>query len=356
MSIISVISAQKQSFRLNCKTTKDDVDLYRCGSTGILNNSPPNITLPSRTTLRDIRRILLSASGTNNKNSLKDLLNLEPFEIFENLETIEIETHTLSSMALTNSMANLTVLKIYGNKLKTFTTSELTEEMKMETLIVSNNKISTLDKGLFDKMPNLNTLNFNHNNIKSFDSEILKPSTMLQTLDLSFNQIKKLDITFWQSISSSVEVIRLNENEIGEFPSGAFKKLTKLEKLNLSKNKLKSFVTADLKLMAPTVEIFLVDNEISKIGFNGLKNLKSLTLDMNMITKLEEKLFAKDITFDLLSFGDNKMNQIEKSFMKRQKVMKTFQYSKNPCVIPGPTANKNQMMENMENCFNNFKS
>jgi Leucine-rich repeat (LRR) protein len=285
-----------------------------------------------------------------------DGLNLDQFKIFPNMKQLYTENYFFPSLILSDSLlsTNLISVVIWSASLTTFK-STATKDLELEELSLCFNEITVIEKGTFDKMPKLKRLDLTWNKMTSIDANTFKPLKALQRIKLSKNLIKSGQNIF-QAIPPSVSMIYFAEAEIIRLPIEAFKTLPNLKLLNLDGNKLTYFVAKTLGLGESLTELSLESNQLISFSGNGIKNCTTLNLDKNKLTKIVNDMFEKNIVFDSISFSENQVSKIEKSFMERQNVLQTSQYSKNPCITPGPTEDKQMMMENMENCFPNLRS
>jgi hypothetical protein len=287
-------------------------------------------------------------------------LSLDQFKIFPNMNSFFSENYVFPSLTFSDSLpsTNMITVLIWSASLTTFK-STATKDLKLEDLSLCFNDIKAIEKGAFDKMPKLKRLDLTWNKMTSIDANTFKPLKALQRIKLSRNSIKS-DINFWQAIPPSVSMIYFAESGINRLPNGAFKTLPNLQLLNLDKNKLSSFVARNLGLGESLKELSIENNQLTNFSGNGLKNCKKLNLDKNQLTKIGSNMFDKNIVFDSISFSENQVNQIEKSFLERQNVLNISQYARNPCISSVPmsvqTEDKQMMMENMENCFKNLNA
>jgi Leucine-rich repeat (LRR) protein len=304
--LIHVKEFETQSLSMSCDFEKDK-GLAQCSNVTFIASSTPKIVLRSKIKVEDIREMELRNPFAYQRQNLKDLRDLEPFKVLKKLEVLDINGYTLDLIRLTDAMVNLRMLRLCSNGLKSFRTA-LKIPAKLQNLWICVNKISFDDERMFDKLRNLNYLGLRRNEIKSINGKIFEPLMMLRKLDLGENKLKIISVEFMQRIPSTVTNLTLDGNEISNI-------------------------------------------QIKNINAAAIKNLKNLKLDRNNLTRIANEMFPKNIVFDSLSFSQNKIEIIEKSFIERQNMMLTSEYSQNPCVTPGITETKQQMMENMKNCF-----
>jgi hypothetical protein len=298
----------------------------------------------------------ISLSVEDAPYNAKDL-NLDYFKMFTKMTKFWSEESKFPSLILSLSLpyTNLVELTFYSAGMSTFKSNLGSRKLKLELLSICYNDLTALEKGIFAGLPNLKTLDLTGNKITTIDVQTLSPLKALKLIDLSSNSFKNFNLTFWQAIPSSVAKMVFDQNDINGIPKGAFRSFSNLTSLSLKTNKLKTFIAQNLGFGINLQELLLDSNQISRFNVTGLRNIKNLTLDSNELKTIQSRMFERNIVFNILSFSGNKVEMIEKSFMERQKALKTYQYSKNPCVTPGPTEDKKMMMENMENCFNKFK-
>jgi hypothetical protein len=360
VSLVSTVLTQSQSNQkfspqlyIDCTFEKPDLI---CDGIKLFNGTVPEIIiLPKGKQQRDFASIKLDPQ--NGKISLKGL-SLDHFKAFSNMTHFWSVNVVFPSVTLRDSLpyTKLISLTVSTANMTSFNSILKDKKLKLEKLSLNFNQLSSFPKGTFDCMPDLNTLELAENKFQSFDAKIFKPLKKLKLIRLNGNFVKNLNLAFFQAIPPSVTLFHFASSGIVKLPAGAFRSLPNITYINLTSNKLKTFIASKLGL-GDSIEVIVIDsNQLTELDVKGCKNLKTIEMDNNKLTEIRNNIFNEEIVFKTISFSSNKVKAIEQSFMERQNCLKTFQYSKNPCVQPGPTQDKKMMMENMENCFANFKS
>lgn len=120
--------------------------------------------------------------------------------------------------------------------------SQLFELITLETLILSNNRISNLT-GQICQLTALKSLNLSNNKIEFIPAELGSLKSLV-SLDLSSNQIVNLPSSM--GTLANLEELILSNNQITEIPDD-FRFLPKIKSINLSNNRLISIPGSLLK-------------------------------------------------------------------------------------------------------------
>ncbi|KAI8506864.1 hypothetical protein Bbelb_153030 [Branchiostoma belcheri] len=137
---------------------------------------------------------------------------------------------------------------------------------RLRTLLLPNNKISTIDAGAFDELSRL----------EFFDiSGLFKNCRLLKELNGASNHISSLPEDLLSAgLSDAAETLTtldLYDNEMDEIPAGAFQGLRNLNRLNLA-NSLKDFARW-LNMSSPMLEIEVECRSPSKYFGKKLRDL-----------------------------------------------------------------------------------
>lgn len=236
------------------------------------------------------------------KETFKDLLKLEILDLSEN-SIVEFDEHTF----------------VKGNKLKSLdlTSNKLEDISFLEENIFDSLKYLKASSNLIDKndfskfnLPNLESLIMENNLLKSLDSKFFSGMKQLKEINLGFNQIEKLD-AFKETSGNLIKLILTNNKIINTEFLGNLKSL---EYLDLSFNLIESFgeyLVSNINLK----ELYLQNNKISKLTLSRLGSLEILDLSNNQIESIEQSVFAGLTSLNTLRLNDNKLFYIEaKSF------------------------------------------
>lgn len=144
---------------------------------------------------------------------------------------------------------NVTLLVVVDQCVK-FLPNNLADFLpKLETIIIENSNLTTLEKQNFKGFDNLKWISIRLNNLSVIDGEAFDLVPLVTYIDLTYNNIKTL-------------------------PSKIFSKLTKLQTLTLSNNKIKT-LNADIFPIKNSILEFRVDsNQIELIDPKVLRYLR----------------------------------------------------------------------------------
>lgn len=168
------------------------------------------------------------------------------------------------------TMVQCNILKISENYFRRYED----DYIELRELILSKNKISTIYIKTFWRFLKLQTLLLDHNNLTTLSDGCLKDLKELKHLDLSFNKL----ITLSVEVFNLESLIRLNLqfNNIHGFNNSSFtnyKLITSIQNLNLSNNCLNS------GSMEYILDRSKSDFKIVDLSYNALENVPSLTYD-----------------------------------------------------------------------------
>ncbi|XP_065226390.1 adhesion G protein-coupled receptor A3 isoform X2 [Planococcus citri] len=104
----------------------------------------------------------------------------------------------------------------------------------LKTLILSNNKLETIDRETFEGLQSLENCDLGNNNINFIDSEAFSRLKNLKALTISNNQLEKLDKEMFEGLQS-LERLKLANNRLITLPEEATL-LTQLKYLDISGN------------------------------------------------------------------------------------------------------------------------
>lgn len=177
------------------------------------------------------------------------------------------------------------------------------------------NNLDHLDEFSFVGLPNLNKLSLMRSNIVTLHPEILRPMINLATFDLRHNNLTNLNSNIFAQ-SASLSLIMLDDNNISTLDIKLFRNNHRLTHVSMRRNKI-SRIRAEVfsnKPMLYTIvlshnqieeipifkdlpsinAIQLHDNKVKTISagtFEHIPNLRSLTLWRNQITNIESGAF-----------------------------------------------------------------
>lgn len=227
------------------------------------------------------------------------------------LEKIQWESDEISTLNLEKNV-KLKSLTISGNKL---TSLDLKNNTELEELHCNNNVLPSLN---LQSAAKLKLLNCNNNKLQSLD---LHANTALKALFCHTNEFTSLDL----SANSELEELNCSNNKIEKLD---LQNLTKLKILRVSKNTLTSL---DLKASKALEELLCDDNSLTELDVAGCIELEKLlagfndlsVLDVTKNTKLKQlDLYSNNLTdldlkantaLEYISVGYNYLNSLDLS-------------------------------------------
>lgn len=150
---------------------------------------------------------------------------------------------------------------------------------------LSNNNLTQIDNDLFSRTLQITHLNLSHNSLPEMAS--VNQLSQLNTLDVSQNKISILSPLFLQDLHH-LAMFNISHNELKSLPVKLFKGCENLKIIDLSYNSIKLLDEATFYSAARVRAINLSNNDITDIStiFSGLKDLETLDLSYNSITKI----------------------------------------------------------------------
>ena len=256
---------------------------------------------------------------------LKPLENLKVLiiEIMDDLDNI------------INHSENITYLQLYSLNVYVSTADEFFSRLCVPNLIYLNMSYTVLTDHplLYLKEQWVNRIQFlkelilHENQLENVDFCRFDCLVYLEKLDLSLNFIKKLDEGAFSKLKR-LKWLNLNSNQILELGSNKFLGLRNLEYLFLS-----GVMNERMKFDG---------NRIEKDAFNGLTNLKKLSLDWNSLEYIDPEAFSHTPKLNELSLKHNRLESIDP---------KVFSYT--PKLVELKICANNMKIE--ENIFENLK-
>ena len=189
-----------------------------------------------------------------------------------------------------NQLGNLTFLDLSNNPHAC--PYELPFQMKplakLETVLLVNISLKSIDSFLFKHNYKLTTINVNYNNICDVSYDSFSNLKNLTTLDLSSNQISDLDNRTFLGLDNLVSIY-LNDNKLTKISPGTFSNLGKLQNLIMNDNSI---------------------SEIDSSAFTGCSSLGNLILFNNRMTKLSPRTFS-GLTINMINLANNQITQLD---------------------------------------------
>ncbi|XP_074922110.1 leucine-rich repeats and immunoglobulin-like domains protein 3 isoform X3 [Chelonoidis abingdonii] len=219
----------------------------------------------------------IKASSLSHLHSLREIkLNNNELETIPNLGPVS---------------ANITLLSLTSNKIGGILPEHLKPFQSLETLDLSNNNISELKTASF-------------------------PSLQLKYLYINSNRITSMEPGVFDSLSSTLQVLKLNRNKISVIPQKMFK-LSHLQHLELNRNRIK---------------------KIDGLTFQGLTALKSLKMQRNGVNRLMDGAFWGLTNMEVLQLDHNNLTEITKGWLYGLLMLQQLHLSQNAISRISPDA------------------
>ncbi|XP_023223926.1 uncharacterized protein LOC111625122 isoform X1 [Centruroides sculpturatus] len=305
-------------------------------SENIVNISLPNLNLNTKdTTFKQFNIQNLIIQNSNLQAISEDALkNLENNLIYLNvksnnfrsipskglrhlkqLQTLIISENFIKTINVVDFFhnVNLNYLDLSKNIISSIEKGSFLSLKKLQILHLEDNKLSSVNKDMFENLNNLTSLILSNNKLKILSESLLDHMIALRNLIvdknelISFNNIK---IT-----STSLQSFHLSNCFLNEsFIAGALKDLPNLISLHLNDNLIKNISEFAFSYFHKLNELDLSNCQLSYIdetAFYNLTNLKILDLENNNLSKLKCQLTKHLKSLESVNLENNKLESIE---------------------------------------------
>lgn len=136
---------------------------------------------------------------------------------------------TIDDLSFANTRS-LYWLELNDNKLTVIKRNTFTGLTRMQELNIRKNRIHTIEDGALE-MPKLDILNLSHNRIKSLGDRVFSGLTKIHRILIKNNRLESIGQAFYSL--STIQRIELDENSINDIDLDKFSRLRKLKKLSL---------------------------------------------------------------------------------------------------------------------------
>ncbi|XP_073334852.1 transforming growth factor beta activator LRRC32 [Pagrus major] len=250
--------------------------LYTGMSDYFLSDCPvlENLSLNSNS-ITKISQNTFSGSLSLTKISLHNNVILEiedrAFDLLNHLTELDLSKNSISCITDFN-LYNLTVLNLSQNSLELFQSSGSTSCYKLQSLDLSENKMSHFP--------------------------LLPVDNKLQYLDISRNRLQSINVTGKPEKRALFRYLRhldMSYNQLRSLPESFFYCMLSLEVLNVSNNCLGSFSVTNQNLLQTVKIVDLSFNSLQSLTFkeNTLPLLEELFLQGNDLTTLHHQVFQR---------------------------------------------------------------
>uniref|UniRef100_A0AAY4EIB5 Ig-like domain-containing protein n=1 Tax=Denticeps clupeoides TaxID=299321 RepID=A0AAY4EIB5_9TELE len=176
----------------------------------------------------------------------------------------------------------------------------------------SNNKITSVASEQLKHFTSLETLDIGNNNIAELKAGSFPPLP-LKNLFLNNNRISRLELGCFDSLSSSLHVLKLSRNRLSNIPAKIFQ-LPNLQHLELSRNRVRRIEGLTFQGLHALRSLKMQRNGMSRLmdgAFWGLSNLEELQLEYNNLTEVNKGWLYGLLTLQQLHLGHNAISRIQ---------------------------------------------
>ncbi|XP_029984740.1 leucine-rich alpha-2-glycoprotein-like [Sphaeramia orbicularis] len=206
---------------------------------------------------------------------------------------------------------NTTLLTIQFTNITTITERHLNDTPLLQGLHLFSNRLQSLSSHLLRGVSHLNTLDLTDNKLSHLPADVFSHAP-LHSLVLKNNLLDKAEAD-WLSDNSSVTWLDLSGNLLTKIPAGLLQKLPLLENLDLANNRLEKISAKSLDPLTKLERLNLQDNKLNTLDmsiFQNTHNLTNLFLSRNKLQKLPQNLFQELTQLRHLSLDDNQLKHI----------------------------------------------
>jgi len=220
-----------------------------------------------------------------NNNNVSNFTTLQfPFcRRFKNVKVFDVYGIEFIDESLLQYCKNFNEVWIYDTKVDELSENFFANNLKLNVLVLSRNKLITLPENIFNNQIDVEELLLDNNEINFLPSKIFKSLTKLRNLYLDKNQIEALNPAWFESLANLQE-LSLGDNEITDLPENVFISLEKLEKLWLDGNQLTTIHADSFWDHKNLTAVFIRNNRIQAIDeeFFDLTAVSSLNMQGNI--------------------------------------------------------------------------
>ena len=257
-------------------------------------------------------------------------INTLPSKLLQNchdLKSVSFANNSLPSLdsGFFDNLKRLERLDLSGNRLVSVTGRQTRDLVSLIHLDLSGNQLSILVESsrVFESMAStLQVLKLNNNRLKTIEAKVFNNLNSLKELDMSFNELAVLDKNTLSGLNRLTH-LHLAHNDLNSLHEQAFESVPEVLVLGLSNNKLRE---------SPLALKSLGKLQTLDLSFNGLENLTNssfldlasiwrLQLNSNNIQNVTKSLFSQLKSLQILDLSANILTNVEEgSFDDSQKL------------------------------------
>ncbi|XP_013406435.1 toll-like receptor Tollo [Lingula anatina] len=244
---------------------------------------------------------------------------------FENctlLKVVLLQGNRLTDVgSALGDLSSLLHLDISNNSLSTITNETFQHNVRLHTLNLDLNKLTTIPPGAFGNLNLLMNLGLSKNSLSTLGGQSLKGLFRLQELNLAENLIDKTHPSAFQDCQS-VTALNFSNNFLTSIPS-TLRHLSVLTILDMAKNSIREIKFDDLLGLNYLQGIKLKDNfipEIPREFFYSARNLRVINMANNRISKIEMGAFDPLENLTYIKLENNEIKNIDFIFNRLSKL------------------------------------
>uniref|UniRef100_A0A3B3QJH9 Leucine rich repeats and immunoglobulin like domains 1 n=1 Tax=Paramormyrops kingsleyae TaxID=1676925 RepID=A0A3B3QJH9_9TELE len=254
------------------------------------------------------------------------------------------------------NLSALETLDLSNNKVSEVRAHCFPAGLRIRDLSLGSNRISYVEPGAFSRLSgSLQVLRLNRNRITQLPVKAFQLPQLTQ-LDLNRNRLRLIEGLTFQGLDG-LEVLRLQRNVIGKLTDGAFWGLARIRVLDLQNNSLTEVNSGSLYGLSALLHLFLDHNSISQINPDGWKfcpGLRELSLSHNNLTRLDEGSLAVLGELQTLRLGHNSISHIAEGSFRGLRALRLLELEHND--ISGTIEDTNGAFSGLDKFGTLFKS
>lgn len=211
---------------------------------------------------------------------------------------------------------SLNYVDLSNNQINTLPSKMLQHCHALKSVSLANNSLPSFDPSFFDNLKRLERLDLSGNRLNSLTGRQTRDLVSLIHLDLSSNQLSILveSARLFESMSSTLQVLKLNNNRIKTIEAKVFNELVNLKELDLSANELAVLDSETLSGLSRLTHLHLANNDLNSLHDSALTSVNEvLVLDLShnklrqspLALKSLSKLQTLDLSFNGLETLSN---------------------------------------------------
>uniref|UniRef100_A0A182VVF2 Leucine rich immune protein (Short) n=1 Tax=Anopheles minimus TaxID=112268 RepID=A0A182VVF2_9DIPT len=130
----------------------------------------------------------------------------------KSLKTLHLNNNSITSIESIQHLDSLENLILSNNRIDTVNLTSFAKFTNLEKLELKQNFISNLQLGTFAQQESLKWIDLSYNNLDQFDFDILSSSTVLERIYLDGNRLKSMNHQFLKEKFPSLKEIGLTDN------------------------------------------------------------------------------------------------------------------------------------------------